>query len=193
MASAFGLVVGLGNPGTKYSDTRHNAGFWFVDSLAAKFSLSFHQESKHQAEICKVQTQDIHCWLCKPTIFMNHSGTTIKNIASFYQIPIETILIAHDELDLKPGIIRLKQGGSHGGHNGLKDIIEKTRSNQFTRMRIGIGHPGSKAQVTPYVLTKPPPEDRLLIEDSMTTVLDLMPGILAGKVQKAMNTLHRRT
>lgn len=193
MPSAFKLIVGLGNPGPEHSATRHNAGFWFVDSLAEKYSLTFRLESKYNAEICRIQTAEIDCWLCKPMTFMNGSGFSVQTMASFYKISVEEILVAHDELDLEPGVARLKEGGGHGGHNGLRDIIDRMGNKSFTRLRIGIGHPGSQDKVTPYVLGKPNKEDSQLIEIAITESVDAMPLVLEGEMQKAMNALHQKS
>jgi peptidyl-tRNA hydrolase, PTH1 family len=191
--SVFKLIVGLGNPGPEHSATRHNAGFWFVDSLAEKYSLTFKSESKYSAEICRIHTAEIDCWLCKPMTFMNRSGFSVQALASFYKISIEEILVAHDELDLEPGVARLKKGGGHGGHNGLRDIIEQMGDKNFTRLRLGIGHPGSQDKVTPYVLGKPSKEDSQVIEIAIKESVDAMPLVLVGEMQKAMNALHQKS
>ncbi len=191
MPSAFKLIVGLGNPGPEHSETRHNAGFWFADSLAAKYSLSFRSESKFNAEICRIQTAEIDCWLCKPMTFMNRSGFSVQAMSSFYKISVEEILVVHDELDLDPGVARLKKAGGHGGHNGLRDIIAQMGDKSFTRLRLGIGHPGSQDKVTPYVLGRPAQEDRQLIEIAIKESVDIMPLVFAGDEQKAMNGLHQ--
>jgi len=190
--SAFKLIVGLGNPGPEHSETRHNAGFWFVDSLAEKYSLSFRSESKFNAEICRIQTAEIDCWLCKPMTFMNRSGFSVQAMSSFYKISVAEILVAHDELDLDPGIARLKKAGGHGGHNGLRDIIAQMGDKSFTRLRLGIGHPGSQDKVSPYVLGRPAQEDRQLIEIAIKESVDVMPLVFAGDEQKAMNGLHQK-
>jgi len=189
--SAFKLIVGLGNPGPEHSETRHNAGFWFVDSLAAKYSLSFRSESKFNAEICRIQTAEIDCWLCKPMMFMNRSGFSVQAMTNFYKISVEEVLVAHDELDLDPGVARLKKAGGHGGHNGLRDIIAQMGDKSFTRLRLGIGHPGSQDKVTSYVLGRPAQADRQLIEIAIKEAVDVMPLVFAGNEQKAMNVLHQ--
>lgn len=192
MPSTFKLIVGLGNPGAEHSETRHNAGFWFVDSLASRYSLSFRPESKFNAEICRLQTTDVDCWLCKPMTFMNRSGSPVQAVASFYKIPVEAILVAHDELDLDAGVARLKKEGGHGGHNGLRDIIAQMGDKSFTRLRIGIGHPGSQDRVTPHVLGRPSMGDRQLIEEAIKASVEIMPVLFEGDVQKAMNALHQK-
>jgi len=189
--SAFKLIVGLGNPGPEHSETRHNAGFWFVDSLAAKYSLSFRSESKFNAEICRIQTAEIDCWLCKPMMFMNRSGFSVQAMTNFYKISVEEVLVAHDELDLDPGVARLKKAGGHGGHNGLRDIIAQMGDKSFTRLRLGIGHPGSQDKVTSYVLGRPAQADRQLIAIAIKEAVDVMPLVFAGNEQKAMNVLHQ--
>ncbi len=191
MPSAFKLIVGLGNPGPEHSETRHNAGFWFVDSLAAKYSLSFRSESKFNAEICRIQTAEIDCWLCKPMMFMNRSGFSVQAMTNFYKISVEEVLVAHDELDLDPGVARLKKAGGHGGHNGLRDIIAQMGDKSFTRLRLGIGHPGSQDKVTSYVLGRPAQADRKLIDIAIKEAVDVMPLVFAGNEQKAMNVLHQ--
>ena len=192
MPSVFKLIVGLGNPGPEHSATRHNAGFWFVESLASEYSLSLRSESKFNAEICRIQTAEIDCWLCKPMTFMNRSGFSVQAMSSFYKISVEEILVAHDELDLDPGVARLKKAGGHGGHNGLRDIIAQMGNKSFTRLRLGIGHPGSADQVTPYVLGRPTQEDRQLIEIAIKESVDVMPLVFEGNEQKAMNGLHQK-
>ncbi len=193
MPSVFKLIVGLGNPDFEHSRTRHNAGFWFLDSLAKKNSLTFKSEPGYSAEVCRVQTTEMDCWLCKPMTFMNRSGFSVQAMASFYKFSIEEILIVHDELDLNAGVVRLKNGGGHGGHNGLRDIIDRMGDKSFVRLRIGIGHPGSQDKVTPYVLGKPSKEDLQLIEIAIQESVDVMPLILKGEIQKAMNALHQRS
>ena len=190
MPSVFKLIVGLGNPGPEHSTTRHNAGFWFIDLLAAKYSLTFKSETRYNAEICRIQTAEIDCWLCKPMTFMNGSGFSVQAMASFYKIPVEEILVAHDELDLESGVARLKKGGGHGGHNGLRDIIAQMGDKSFTRLRLGIGHPGSQDEVTPYVLGKPSKEDYQLIEIAINEAVEAIPLVIDGDVEKAMHLLH---
>lgn len=190
MPSTFKLIVGLGNPGSEHLDTRHNVGFWFVDSFAEKHSLSFRAETKFNADICRIQTTEIDAWLCKPMTFVNRSGFSVQALSNFYKIPIESVLIAHDELDLDVGIARLKKGGGHGGHNGLRDIIEQMDDKSFARIRLGIGHPGRQDQVSPYVLGRPSQTDRQLITIAINEVIDVMPLVLDGDVQKAMHLLH---
>ena len=191
MPSPLKLIVGLGNPGPEHLMTRHNAGFWFVDILARKYSLTFRDENKFQAEICRLADADYDCLLCKPTTFMNRSGQSVRAISGYYRIDPGEILIVHDEIDLDVGTVRLKQGGGHGGNNGIRDIIEKLGDNNFNRLRIGVGHPGSSDQVTDHVLGRPSAEDENLIIQAINGVMDQLPYLLSGEFQKLMNVLHR--
>ena len=144
------VIVGLGNPGAKYTETRHNAGFWFIEEVARKYSATFRPENKFHGEVAKISLQGKDIWLLKPATFMNRSGLAVKSLLSFYRISAEQLLVAHDEIDLPPGTAKLKTGGGHGGHNGLRDIISQLGTNDFHRLRIGVGHPGSKDQVVGY-------------------------------------------
>lgn len=184
------LVVGLGNPGKGYERTRHNAGWWLLDRLAQQQGLKFIAEAKFFGDIAKASVAGRACWLLKPTTFMNRSGQAIQAIASFYKISVNHILVVHDELDLKPGTVRLKQGGGHGGHNGLRSTIEHLGSNDFLRMRLGIGHPGSKDEVVNYVLHQALAEEQKLIDAAIDLAVDSLPLIIEGDVQKAMQRLH---
>lgn len=192
MPSTIKLITGLGNPNSEHLMTRHNAGFWFVDILADKYSLVFRPETRLQSEICRLNMEDFDCWLAKPMTYMNKSGSAVRSVAGYYKITIEEILVIHDDIDLPAGDIRLKQGGGHGGHNGLRDIIEHLGSGEFTRLRIGVGHPGDKDLVTPYLLKPASKEDCIFIMEAITSVLPIMPDILAGEFMKAMNQLHTK-
>lgn len=193
MSSRIQLIVGLGNPGSQYEQTRHNAGFWFVEALARQHGASFKSENKFHGEACKIRSGGNEVWLLKPMTFINRSGQGIAALARFYKIEVANILVAHDELDLPPGDIRLKQGGGHGGHNGLRDTIDKLGNNrEFQRLRIGIGHPGHSSQVTGYVLGKAPTDEQRLVEDAIDVALKVMPLAIDGEMQKAMNQLHAK-
>jgi PTH1 family peptidyl-tRNA hydrolase len=193
LSSRIQLIVGLGNPGAKYEPTRHNAGFWFVEELARKYGGGFKIENKFHGEACKIRLDGEEVWLLKPTTFMNKSGQAVAALANFYKIEPEAILVAHDELDLPPGEARLKKGGGHGGHNGLRDTIAQLGNNKdFQRLRIGIGHPGHSSQVTGYVLGKAPPDEQRLMEQAIDNALDVMSLALAGEMEKAMNRLHSK-
>ncbi len=183
------LIVGLGNPGVKYIKTRHNAGFWFVEALANSTNESFRVESKFSGEACKVNVSGNTVWLLKPTTFMNRSGLAVKQISSFYKIPMEAILVVHDELDLSPGIARLKDGGGHGGHNGLRDIHAHL-GKEYKRLRIGVGHPGDRNKVVDYVLSQVNKDDEIEINNSIDKALDVVEWVVTGEMQKAMNRLH---
>lgn len=188
--SAIQLIVGLGNPGPKYEATRHNVGFWFIDALAQSEGRSIKLESKFHGEATRLQREDLDCWLLKPNTFMNRSGQAVSALATFYKIPLDKILVVHDELDIPPGSVRIKQGGGHGGHNGLRDIIGSCGGNNFWRLRIGIGHPGHASEVTNYVLGKAPQAEQQQARDVIESCLHYLPDMLAGHWQKAMNHLH---
>lgn len=185
------LIVGLGNPGAQYEQTRHNAGFWFVDQLAEKNNASFKSEKRYFGDYCKIQLNGYEVKLLKPMTFMNRSGQGVAALANFFKIPAKNILVAHDELDFPVGKIRLKKGGGHGGHNGLRDIIAQLGNKNFLRLRIGIDHPGSSDQVTGYVLGRPKTEDRISINNSIDSALAIVNQLASGDIQKATQTLHR--
>lgn len=187
---AITLIVGLGNPGTRYIGTRHNAGFWLVEQLVAQVGEQFRAESKFFGEICRVETANFKYWLLKPTTFMNRSGQAVAALANYYKIPVEEILVVHDELDFPVGTIRLKQGGGDCKHNGLKDIISRLGNNAFLRLRIGIGHPGRSSEVAHYVLDFPSREEQVTIQSTLDVALKIMPLIIAGDIEKAMQQLH---
>ena len=184
------LIVGLGNPGADYVDTRHNAGFWFLDLLANHLSLSFRFEKRFNADEAKYRADGKDIFLLKPQTFMNRSGQSVGALARFYKLKPQQILVVHDELDLAPGDNRLKRGGGHGGHNGLRDTINHLGDSDFFRLRIGIGHPGNRDQVVDYVLHRPSAQDRELIEVANQGTLKIMPQLFAGRIDKAMQALH---
>lgn len=188
--AALQLIVGLGNPGPEYAATRHNAGFWFVDAVARRWHGVFRAEKKFHGEVARVVIDGRDLWLLKPGTFMNRSGQAVQALARFYRIEPAAMLVAHDELDLPPGTARLKQGGGHGGHNGLRDIIDKLGTRDFLRLRLGIGHPGDKRQVTGYVLKKPGRDEAIEIERAIDRALDVLPDVVTGNLQTAMNRLH---
>lgn len=183
------LIVGLGNPGTKYVRTRHNAGFWFVEELARRHGGVFRGESKHQGELARVRIDAGELWLLKPSTFMNRSGASIASVANFYRIPPAEILVAHDELDLPAGVVRLKHGGGHGGHNGLRDTSAAIGAD-YWRLRIGIGHPGHKDLVLDYVLQSASQSDEAAIRAAVDAAADAMPVLLEQGAEKAMTRLH---
>jgi len=190
LADGIQLIVGLGNPDAEHLSTRHNAGFWLVDALAAEQGLRFKHEAKFHGEVCKLTVGGQICWLLKPFTYMNRSGQSAGAIATFYKIPPGQILVVHDELDLPPGTVRLKRGGGHGGHNGLKSLISSLGSNDFLRLRLGIGHPGERDAVVHFVLHAPSRDEREKIEGRFPEILLAMPSIIAGDHDKVMNRLH---
>jgi len=182
------LIVGLGNPGDRYQATRHNAGFWFVERLAADSRTVLRKDAKFEALVGRHEASG--AWLMLPQSHMNLSGKPVQMLASFFKIAPADILVAHDELDFPPGVARLKQGGGIAGHNGLKDISARVASHDYWRMRIGIGHPGDPHAVTEYVLHKPSQEDRAAIDAVIVRALEVLPLVLAGDLQGAMLKLH---
>jgi PTH1 family peptidyl-tRNA hydrolase len=187
---AIQLIVGLGNPGAEYEPTRHNAGFWFVDELARRCQQNFRAEPRFHSEVARCLLQGRECRLQKPQSYMNRSGLAVRALMQFFRIAVEEILVVHDELDLPAGTVRLKTGGGHGGHNGLRDLIGHLGSREFHRRRIGIAHPGDKRQVVDYVLKPPGREDRRLIDAALDDALDVMPLVIDGHMEKAMHRLH---
>lgn len=186
------LLVGLGNPGSKYAATRHNAGYWFADAVAARFATSFRGNPRFFGELAEVTAGGQSLRVLKPTTYMNESGRSVAAAVRFFHLPVEDILIAHDEIDLPPGSVRLKRGGGHGGHNGLRDVIPALGSADFARLRIGVGHPGHKDLVTGYVLNRPRSEEQPLIEQALANALDAFELIVSGDFPRAMNSLHRK-
>ncbi|OCG39209.1 aminoacyl-tRNA hydrolase [Gilliamella sp. Bif1-4] len=185
------LIVGLANPGNEYAATRHNAGAWFVEQLAERYNQSLKNEQKFFGYTSRINISGHDVRLLVPTTFMNLSGKAVQAMATFYQIKPEEILVAHDELDLNPGIAKLKFGGSHGGHNGLKDIANKLGNNlNFYRLRIGIGHPGDKNKVVGYVLNKPSKPEQELIDKAIDESLRCTDILLSDGIDVAMNKLH---
>jgi PTH1 family peptidyl-tRNA hydrolase len=184
------LVAGLGNPGSQYEQTRHNAGFWLVEDIARHHGAHFRPEAKFSGDVCKVSAAGKDVWLLKPDTFMNRSGLAVRKLAEFYKIPLEQILVVHDELDLDAGIARLKSGGGHGGHNGLRDIIAQMGGNTFQRLRIGVGHPGQKDKVVDFVLHRPSVDELTAIRSAMDQVMQVWPLLLEGEWDKAVHRLH---
>jgi PTH1 family peptidyl-tRNA hydrolase len=185
------LIVGLGNPGTEYARTRHNAGFQFVDELASRHQATFRSEPRHQAELARARIAGEDLWLLKPMSYMNHSGDAVRSVADFYKLPLGSLLVAYDELDFPAGVVRLKQGGGAAGHNGMRDVIAHM-GDAFWRIRIGIGHPGDRSAVLDYVLGRPSAADAQLIREALLAAADAVPVLLAEGAQIAMNRLHSR-
>ena len=191
--TAIRLIAGLGNPGAKYEQTRHNAGFWFVDEVARRYAGQFRAEVRFGSEVAGCHIDGQECRLQKPLEFMNRSGRPVAALAAFYRIPRPAILVVHDDLDLPPGTARLKQDGGHGGHNGLRDLIPSLGGNDFLRLRIGIGHPGHRDDVVGYVLKSAAREERAAIEAAIEAALGVLPGVVAGNIEAAMKALHTAT
>ncbi|MCP2039709.1 PTH1 family peptidyl-tRNA hydrolase [Neisseria sp. HSC-16F19] len=184
------LIVGLGNPGAEYEDTRHNAGFWLVDELAWRWKAPLNEEKKFFGQVARARVAGGEVWLLKPQTFMNRSGQAVQALAAFYKIAPQEILVVHDELDIAVGRIKFKQGGGNGGHNGLKDIQARLGNADFYRLRLGIGHPGDRSEVVNYVLKKPRAEERELIDAAVRRSVEHMELILAGDFAAAQRQLH---
>lgn len=184
------LFVGLGNPGPEYEATRHNAGFWWIDALARELKVSLVPERSYHGLVARTAIRGHSVWLLQPQTFMNLSGKSVSALARFFKIQPEEILVVHDELDVPPGQAKLKRGGSHAGHNGLRDIHAQLGTGDYWRLRIGIGHPGVKSEVVNWVLKKPAPDQRTLIEDSITHSLKAYPAMLDGDMDKATQLVH---
>ncbi len=184
------LVVGLGNPGADYARTRHNAGFWFVDALALQLGARFTVESKLFGSVANVEIEGRQLWLLKPSTFMNESGKSVTAALRYWKIEPDAMLVAHDELDLSPGTARMKFDGGHGGQNGLRDIMRLLGHGKFHRLRVGIGHPGHKDKVTPWVLGRPGAADEAAIIGSVGDAIDVLPLAVRGEFSEAMKQLH---
>jgi PTH1 family peptidyl-tRNA hydrolase len=190
--SGIRLIVGLGNPGREYEATRHNVGFWWVDALAAEAGAQLRPEARFHGLAARISRVSRELWLLEPQTYMNHSGRAVGALAAYYKIAPEEILVVHDELDLPPGTVRLKKGGGHGGHNGLKDIVAHLNTAEFWRLRLGIGHPGERSEVSNYVLNAPRREEQALIEDTIRQSLALLPHLLDGDHSAVMLKLHTK-
>jgi peptidyl-tRNA hydrolase, PTH1 family len=184
------LFVGLGNPGPEYEATRHNAGFWWVDALARDLKVPLAAEKGYHGLVARTNVHGHTVWLLEPQTFMNLSGKSVAALARFFKIKPEEILVAHDELDIAPGQAKLKFGGGHAGHNGLRDIHAHLGTDDYWRLRIGIGHPGVRSEVANWVLKKPAPEQRTLIEECVARTLKAAPALIAGEMDKAMLLVH---
>jgi PTH1 family peptidyl-tRNA hydrolase len=185
------IIAGLGNPEEKYERTLHNAGFWFVDAVARKYGGDFRYEKKFDAECCKVSISGSDIWLLKPQSYMNQSGSPVRAALDYYRLNARHLLVAHDEIDLPPGTVRLKQGGGHGGHNGIRDVMQHC-GKDFMRLRIGVGHPGEKDKVTGYVLKRASTSIAAAVEKNVDDALDVMPLLIEGGLNAAMKALHTK-
>ena len=186
------IVVGLGNPGPEHQLTRHNAGFWFVDLLARRFGGEFRDYRKYSGETARITIGAQDLILVKPTTYMNRSGLAVRQLSDFFKVGPEEILVAHDELDIPVGAVRLKHGGGHGGHNGLRDTIAHMGDN-FWRLRLGVGHPGNKSEVIDYVLTRAPRAEEDMIMGAVSAAADAMPLLIEQGAERVMSKLHSRT
>jgi len=191
MTNSIRIIAGLGNPDDKYERTLHNAGFWFVDAVAKKYGGSFRYEKKFDADCCKISMQGEDIWLVKPQSYMNLSGGPIRGVLDYYRLKVSDLLVAHDEIDLPPGTTRLKLGGGHGGHNGLRDIIQHCGA-EFIRLRLGVGHPGDKSQVTNYVLKRGSADAERAIEDNIDEAIDVLPLLTEDGLNAAQKALHTK-
>jgi PTH1 family peptidyl-tRNA hydrolase len=189
MASYLKLIAGLGNPDERYARTLHNAGFWFVDELARRAGETFRYEKRFDAEICRVRIGAQDVWLAKPQSFMNLSGGPVRGMLDYYRLDASELLVAHDEIDLPPGTVRLKLGGGHGGHNGLRDVIQHC-GRDFMRLRLGVGHPGQKDQVTSYVLKRASKDVEAAILQNVDAAADVLPLLVDDGLNAAMKKLH---
>ena len=187
------LIVGLGNPGGEYEATRHNAGFWWIDKLAQTLQLHLTMDKAHQGLLARTTVAGQPLWLLEPQTFMNASGRSVGSVARFFKIEPAQILVVHDELDIPPGEAKLKLGGSHAGHNGLRDIHAQLGTADYWRLRLGIGHPGVKAEVIHWVLKKPSLDHRIAIDQCIDRSLAAMPHFLSGSMDKAMQVVHTST
>lgn len=184
------LLVGLGNPGPDYAGTRHNAGFWWLDAVARQLNTTLQMDKAYQGLVARTTFQGRALWLLQPQTFMNLSGHSVAALARFFKIEPHDILVAHDELDIAPGQAKLKLGGSHAGHNGLRDIHALLGTDQYWRLRIGVGHPGNKAEVIHWVLKKPSPDHRIAIEQAIDRSASALPQLLAGDMEQATRLIH---
>jgi len=191
MSNSIRIIAGLGNPGEKYQRTLHNAGFWFVDALANEYGGSFRYDKKFDADCCKIELQGEEIWLVKPQSFMNLSGGPIRSVIDYYRLGVGNLLVAHDEIDLPSGTTRLKMGGGHGGHNGLRDIIQHCGP-EFVRLRLGVGHPGDKNLVTDYVLKRGSADVERAIEENISEAVKIMPLLIDEGLNAATKALHTK-
>lgn len=192
MSNKIKMIVGLGNPGAEYEQTRHNAGFWFINELAWQYKATLKEEKKFFGSVARISISGSDLWLLKPATFMNRSGQAVAALAQFYKIKPEEILVVHDELDIPCGRIKFKLGGGNGGHNGLKDIQARLGTPDFYRLRLGIDHPGDRNLVVGYVLNKPSPEHRQQIDEAINKSLKAVPMLLAGEWEEAVRFLHSK-
>ncbi len=191
MSKNIRIIAGLGNPEDRYERTLHNAGFWFVDALARKYGGRFRYEKKFDADYCRINLHGEDVWLVRPQSYMNNSGQPIRGLLDYYRLRVSELLVAHDEIDLPPGTVRLKEGGGHGGHNGLRDIVRHCGA-EFLRLRLGVGHPGEKDEVTNYVLKRGSSDVEAAVERNIDDAIAVMPELVDGDISAAMKKLHTK-
>ena len=188
---AIRLVVGLGNPGPRYDQTRHNAGFWFVDELARAHATQLKRETRFSGEVGRLRLDAGDLWLLKPTTYMNRSGQSVRAFIDYYKIPVEQVLVAHDDIDLPPGKVKIKRGGGHGGHNGLRDLSGHLGQG-FVRLRLGVGHPGHRDEVIEFVLSRPSADEHRAIRDAVDEAAGVLGQLVSGDLERATQALHSR-
>jgi len=188
---AIRLVVGLGNPGPRYDQTRHNAGFWFVDELARAHATQLKRETRFSGEVGRLRLGVGDLWLLKPTTYMNRSGQSVRAFIDYYKIPVEQVLVAHDDIDLPPGKVKIKRGGGHGGHNGLRDLSGHLGQG-FVRLRLGVGHPGHRDEVIEFVLSRPSADEHRAIRDAVDEAAGVLGQLVSGDLERATQALHSR-
>ena len=191
MSDTLSVIAGLGNPEDRYADTLHNAGFWCVDELARRSGVTLKYEKRFDAEVGKLNLNGADLWLVKPQSYMNLSGRPVRAVLDYYRVPASSLLVIHDEIDLPPGTVRLKQGGGHGGHNGLRDCIQHC-GRDFLRLRVGVGHPGEKSKVSGHVLRKADSEIDRILQRSVDQAADIVPVLIDRGLNEAMKELHTK-
>ena len=192
MSNTLSMIAGLGNPEDRYADTLHNAGFWCVDELARRAGISLKYEKRFDAEVGKLSLGGSDVWLAKPQSYMNLSGRPVRAMLDYYRLPVEALLVVHDEIDLPPGTVRLKKGGGHGGHNGIRDVIRHC-GRDFLRLRMGVGHPGEKEKVTGHVLRKASADVDRILQQSVDDAADIVPVLVDRGLNEAMKELHTKS
>lgn len=191
MTKHLSTIAGLGNPDDQYARTLHNAGFWFVEALAQKYGGNFRYEKKFDADVCRITMHGQHIWLVKPQSYMNLSGGPIRSVLDYYRLRPEHLLVAHDEIDLPPDVVRLKKGGGHGGHNGIRDVIKHCGAD-FLRLRLGVGHPGEKHAVTNHVLKRGSKDVESAVERNIDDAMSVLPVLIDKGLNAAMKKLHTK-
>ena len=192
MTTHLSIIAGLGNPDDRYAQTLHNAGFRFVEALARKYGGAYRFEKKFDVDLCRINLHEQEFWLVKPQNYMNLSGGPIRGVLDYYRLKPKHLLVAHDDIDLPPGTVRLKMGGGHGGHNGIRDVMQHCGAD-FMRLRLGVGHPGEKDEVTNHVLTRAPSDVEAAVEQSIDGAIGVLPSLIDEGLNAAMKQLHTKT